>query len=45
VLVTSTTLCGGAGGIPVNVVQSWTGQHAREIGRYVNPAQFVTGAG
>jgi hypothetical protein len=28
----------------VDVVQAWTGQHAREIRRYVNPAQFVADA-
>lgn len=43
-LVTATTTCGGPGA-PVDVVQSWTGQHVREIGRYVNPAQFVVAAG
>jgi hypothetical protein len=42
-LLTSTSKCGGAGG-PVDVVQAWTGQHAREIRRYVNPAQFVADA-
>jgi len=42
-LLTSTSKCGGAGA-PVDVVQAWTGQHAREIGRYVNPAQFVANA-
>ncbi len=42
-LLTSTSKCGGAGA-PVDVVQAWTGQHVREIGRYVNPAQFVADA-
>lgn len=43
-LVTATTTCGGPGA-PVDVVQSWTGQQVREIGRYVNPEQFVVAAG
>jgi hypothetical protein len=44
-LVTSTTTCGGSpGGPPVDVVQLWTGRHWRELGRYVNPQQFVAAA-
>jgi hypothetical protein len=42
-LVTSTTTCGAAG-TPVEVVQSWTGQQSRELGRYVNPQQFLEAA-
>jgi hypothetical protein len=42
-LTTATTTCGGAGA-PVDVVQLWTGQHPRELGRYVNPQQFVDAA-
>ncbi len=41
-LVTSTTRCGG--GVPVDVVQMWDGQHSREVGRYANPRQFVSAA-
>jgi hypothetical protein len=42
-LVTSTTTCGGPGA-PVDVVQMWDGRHYREVGRYVNPQQFVSAA-
>ncbi len=42
-LVTSTTTCGGLDG-PVDVVQAWTGQQSRDLGRYVNPQQFVAAA-
>ncbi|HEX3827547.1 MAG TPA: hypothetical protein VHV82_09775 [Sporichthyaceae bacterium] len=42
-LVSSTAAC-GAGGDPVDVVQLWTGQTAREIGSYSNPDQFVNDA-
>ena len=42
-LVTSTTTCEDPGA-PVDVVQSWTGQHWQEPGRYVNPQQFVAAA-
>jgi hypothetical protein len=42
-LLTATTSCGGPGA-PVDVVQRWDGQHPRDVGRYVNPQQFVSGA-
>jgi hypothetical protein len=42
-LVTSTTTCGGPGA-PVDVVQMWDGRHSRDVGRYVNPQQFVSSA-
>jgi hypothetical protein len=43
VLVTATTECGG-GAAPVDVVQLWTRSEHRELRRYVNPQQFVSGA-
>ncbi len=42
-LITATTTCGGAG-LPVDVVQLWTGEQPRELGRYVNPQQLVDAA-
>jgi hypothetical protein len=42
-LVTATTSCGGPG-MPVDVVQMWNGQHSRDVGRHVNPQQFVSAA-
>lgn len=42
-LVTSTTRCGGVGA-PVDVVQMWNRQRSREVGRYLNPQQFVSAA-
>jgi hypothetical protein len=41
--VTATTSCGGPG-MPVDVVQMWNGQHSRDVGRHVNPQQFVSAA-
>lgn len=43
-LVTSNTSCGGAGEPRVDVVQMWNGRHSREVGRYMNPQQFVSAA-
>ena len=42
-LVTATMRCGGDAA-PVDVVQVWEGRHDREVGRYVNPQQFVSAA-
>jgi hypothetical protein len=42
-LLTATTSCGGAAA-RVDVVQMWNGQHSRDVGRYVNPQQFVSAA-
>ena len=43
-LMTSQPSCGGAGGAITDVVDVWDGHVPRTIGRYVNPAQFVSGA-
>ncbi len=43
-LVTATTTCGGPSA-PVDVVQMWTGTASHhEVGRYINPRQFVSAA-
>ena len=43
-LLTATTTCGGSSA-PVDVVQMWTGPTShQEVGRYVNPRQFVSAA-
>ncbi len=42
-LVTGTVVCGGDG-VPVDVVQAWTGPAVSVLGRYTNPQQFVDAA-